>query len=442
MKVKSFLALAGALLFSFHLMAQSPDDGWNWGSDPGTAKEKNVLYNDAMTMGDFEGAVAPFEWLLTNTPDLNKAIYINGVKLYNELLDKAEKAKDEEKVRAYQDKIMSLYEDRMKYYGEEADITDRMGRIAYFYWKDRKDDAERWPRMLELYSKAVELKGNDVYRNNLIFLMLALVNNKKNLTETEILEQYDKMSEIIEYNIKNDPKPDAWKSTQDKIDGLLSKVITIDCEFVRTNFKDKVENNPEDIKTSKRAFKYMLADGCTDDPLFLKAAENIFDAEPDAGIANYFSKKYLKDKEYDKSIEWKQKALELAGDDAAMKGEIQMDIAKVYGVQGRKSQARAAAYEALKADPNLASEVYSYIGDLYFTSGNDCKEMNPVKARAVYLAAYDMYQKAGNSSKMAQARAQFPSMGEIFTATMSEGDAIEVGCWINTTTTIRKRPKE
>ena len=62
--------------------------GWNWGDDATTSKEKNAIYNDMMKNNDFKGALEPLEWLLTNTPDLNAAIYINGVKIYDQLQGK------------------------------------------------------------------------------------------------------------------------------------------------------------------------------------------------------------------------------------------------------------------------------------------------------------------------------------------------------------------
>ena len=85
---------------------------------------------------------------------------------------------------------------------------------------------------------------------------------------------------------------------------------------------------------------------------------------------------------------------------------------------------------------------YELIGDLYFGSFADCKAgESKVDDRAVYLVAYDMYEKAGNSKKMAATRAQFPSIEEIFTEDKQEGGSVSVGCWIGRSTTIRRRPE-
>ena len=65
---------------------------------------------------------------------------------------------------------------------------------------------------------------------------------------------------------------------------------------------------------------------------------------------------------------------------------------------------------------------------------------NIVETRAIYIAAYNWYSKAGNASKKSAAKAQFPSIEEIFTYGLKEGDDITVGCWINETVQLQRRP--
>ena len=58
--------------------------------------------------------------------------------------------------------------------------------------------------------------------------MITSLNAKINgaLTEDEVLELYDEITEIIDYNISkanNEKSKSKWIDTQDKIDGFLSK---------------------------------------------------------------------------------------------------------------------------------------------------------------------------------------------------------------------------
>ena len=59
--------------------------------------------------------------------------------------------------------------------------------------------------------------------------------------------------------------------------------------------------------------------------------------------------------------------------------------------------------------------------------------------RAVFFAAYEMYQKAGSKKKMAMARAQFPTMEDIFIYDYEVGDKITIHCWFVDTVAIGYR---
>ena len=120
-----------------------------------------------------------------------------------------------------------------------------------------------------------------------------------------------------------------------------------------------------------------------------------------------------------------------------------MDIAKLNLAKGDKPAARAAALEAVKLNPLLDKEAWKFIGNIYMGSFNDCaKKQSQIDDRAVFMAAYDAYAKAGDNAGMAQASAQFPTVSDVFTENKKEGESVTLGCWIQVTTTIRSRPSE
>jgi len=70
----------------------------------------------------------------------------------------------------------------------------------------------------------------------------------------------------------------------------------------------------------------------------------------------------------------------------------------------------------------------------------NCKNLeNQVQDRLPYIAAYEMYKKAGNSSMMQAAKAQFPSREEIFSMNYTSGESMEIECWINTRVILKTR---
>jgi len=446
------------------------ENGWCWGEDPTTAKEKNILYNDDLKMKNYAAAATHLEWLLTNTPNLNKAIYINGVKIYEQLL-KAEKS--EAKQREYQDKILKLHDDRIKYFGEEDSVLPRKGAYAYIYLNKRDDVDNKF--LFDLYDRIFKLSPKEASTSNLTFYMVTAMKmtidgknagiKYRNLekkggaefeeyknsaeyktlsiyTEDFMLGVYDAITEALEANIENskgDTKK-AWEDCKEKIDGLLPKVVSIDCDFIKDKMSEKLISNPSDIGYAKRTIKYMLQARCLEDPLFIVASQAVFSAEPKGSWASVIASRYMAKADYDSALYWKKQAFDLYTEEPEKQADLQLEMGLIYYKKGQKSAARTAALKAAELDTNAAAKAYSFIGDLYYGSGNDCMDKDPVKSRAVYIAAYSMYQKAGDSDGMKKCQAQFPANEDIFTMGKKEGDSIEVGCWVGGTVSLKKRP--
>ncbi|WP_281616092.1 hypothetical protein [Flammeovirga sp. SubArs3] len=273
----------------------------------------------------------------------------------------------------------------------------------------------------------------------------------KSYNEDWLMDEYDFISEIATKNVeiaeaaKKEKDVKAWSRIQTMADKYIMGMLNIDCDFINNKLGAKFKANPEDLSTAKKIVGYSIRKKCMDGPYFLQAAEVVYNAEPTPAYANLISGQYIKKGDTDKAIEWKEKAIELYSEDPAKQAETSIDLAKLYNKKGLKSQARAQAYKAVEYDSNIASEAYTFIGDLYMTSFKQCFESSEdnVQEKGCYLAAYDMYKKAGNSSKMAQAQKQFPTKSDVFTLAAkgyAEGKTINVGCWIGGTTTIRLRP--
>ncbi|MEL7001366.1 MAG: hypothetical protein AAFN93_01390, partial [Bacteroidota bacterium] len=257
----------------------------------------------------------------------------------------------------------------------------------------------------------------------------------------EILERYDNIQEYLDHQIKVEKSADkkekllGYKST---IDGLLVSVVNIDCDFVREKLGPKFQENPSDIKMAKKVFGFMLNGKCTDDPLWLQAGETILQNEPDFGIAKALGAKFKAAGQLEKSESYFNQALELA-DDPGAKADMYMQLGSLTEKKGQKSSARELYRKAVNTDPSKR-EAYTAIGNLYYGSFNQCAgKQDIVKDRAVYIAAHAMFKRAGNSSAMASAKAQFPSKEEIFTLNYEKGQSLTVGCWIGESITIDTR---
>ena len=432
--MKTLLSLLFLSLLTNLAIAQ---DGYNWPEDEGTAREKLALYSDAFKLKDYANAVEPLKWLYENAPDLNSSIYINGAKVFEEM---AKKEADEAKKAEYQEMTLKIYDDRIKYFNDEVNVLNRKGFAAYKFYKARKD---KYEELYTLYESIVEKSGNNLSPNLLVAYMDVLRRYNaasKKLSDDEILEKYDKLSAIMDHKIKAGDKAELVKKQKPMVDKILTSIVKVDCDFIKNKLGPRLEQNPDDLGLAKRIMGLALAANCSQIPVFLDAAKVVQDNEPDFGIAKIIGIRSAANGDFDTSIEYFNQAVDLASDNSK-KTDVYYEMALQFSKRGQKANARKYARQALSVEPSM-SKAYKLIGDLYFNSFDDCKKLeNRVDDRAIYLVAYDMYEKAGNKRMMDAARAQFPSIGEIFELNLEEGKSITVGCWINESTILRRRPE-
>jgi len=435
MKYKVILVLIFVIGFSDYLKSQP---GWNWPADEETAKEKNVLYSDLLREKKYKEAADAIDWLLENAPDLNASIYINGVKIYTGLVNETTDATQK---RAYQDKVMGLYDKRIQYFNNEAKVLNRKAYDAYKYYKN---DKAKYQELFDMYEKTFELNGNNVATNNLVAYMDVIRRYKLSggqLTDEDVLDRYDNIMTIIDAKMKTadaKSKPSLIKN-QEFVDKLLTTIVQVDCEFVENKLGVKLKETPDNVKLAKKIMGLALANKCTESQTFLDASMAVFEQEPTFGIAKVIALKSDAAGDYQNADKYYTKAIELAGDNT-QKGEILYAYAASLAKRGSKSKSRKYALDAASADPSL-KVAYKLVGDLYLTSYNECKGgVSKVADRGVYLAAFEMYQRAGDSRMMNTAKEQFPSIEDIFELDMQEGQQVAVGCWINQKVTIQRRP--
>jgi len=418
---------------------------WKWPEDRKKADECVAIWGDAMKQGgNLRSAVPSFQWLLTNAPQWNTKLYIDGVTLYDRLAD-AEA--DPAKKKILVDSLMMIFDLRVKNCGDEINVINRKAFASYKYNIKNK---EGLPALLALFDKVYEVSGNNVSDANLVAYMTTVKANKvylKNVTDDQILQRYDKIMDVIDANMaqatKDGKTADAAKQKEykDAVDGLLIGMVKVDCDFVRKNLAPKFKENPTDISVAKKIFKFMLDGKCTDDPLWLEAGEAVYKLSPekDFGLLKALAATHLANQNYDKAESLFKEAMSIPAVTDKDKAEVQRYMGSIEAKRKNYPAARELFRQAAAGNP-ADKEAWEKIGDLYYNSFDDCaKKQQLAEDRLVYLAAYEMYQKAGNSAGMARAKAQFPSREEIFLLNWEKGSTQRVGCWINESVVLMTR---
>jgi hypothetical protein len=425
---------------------------WCWGENPGKTKENYTIFSDALKLKEYGRAIEPFEWLLANVPCLNESgIYVNGIKLYEALADEEKDANTKIK---YQEKVLTLYDKRIAIYGEKLDVMERKALKFYPYELIERTnvspDAAMINKLYEFYDKIVDKGGSNLKQSSIYVYYMDLMCKKKtvnkDLTEEVILDKYGKIIQIIDAKIAEGKNKEAWDEAKTSVDGMMENCITLGCDFITNKLYPKLQANPQDVEQAKKIVAFILkikdeADKskCYKGEIFTKAVEVIYATEKTASIARILADRCFVNGDEDGGKKYLNEAIELETE-PAKKADDMWRLTKMANKEGKLSEARAMALKVAATDPTKTGEVYGFIGDLYMGSYKQCSGGDAVQSRAVFLAAYDMYAKAGDNRGMSNAKAQFPTVTDAFTLNKyKEGDALSVGCWIGGSTTLRLR---
>ena len=432
MKIKSTLLVFGALLLAGIAHAQ---DGWNWPADPAQeakAREYNAAYFDYMKAEQFVEATKPLSWLLVNVPNLNESIYIQGVTVYK---GAADKTADAAQKRVYQDSVMALYNKRGEIYNNPAKWIETKAYYGYLFYKA---DNSKIPAVIADFEKAVELKGSLNFQFVPMYFDLVEKNYSSNkaYSPEQVLTIFDKSNKLLDAAAAAGKDVTDSKST---LETLLVKMKLIDCDFIENTLGPKLVADPTNEELAEQIFTYSLQYKCISTKAFLAALEFKDSKNPTFKTSQVRGMIYMSANEFEKAEPVFEKAMTLASTNKE-KGETPMELAKIYARAGKKSAARTAAREAAGLDSELSSSAYGLIGDLYMSAYNDCRGgESRAKDYSVFIAAYNAYQKAGDSRGMGSARARFPSKEELFTEGFQLGSSVSTGCWVGETVSLSTR---
>lgn len=437
MKIGNLILAFIALVIASNLaLGNNNSSTYAWGENSDEAKGRWMFLQSSIEEKQYKIAMKPLQWLLSNTPDLNVALYIHGAKVLEQNV-KLEK----EAVRkgALQDSVLWLYDERIKRFGNEASVLNRKGRVAYKYLRKRKGkEAE----LYELYSKIYELNKNEMLVQNATnyFKTSVSVYKLKTVEKGEVIAIYSSLlsfldAKEVEYSA-NEKKLGIVAKNRLKMAQYFDKYVPVSCEEIESSFGANYKANPT-IDKAKSINALLIKKKCLESGLFIETNNKILEVEPSSKRYSVAAKLYLSSGKMEESYNYFTKAIELESNDS-VKSVLQLELAKITATKGDYSKARSEALAAIKLNLNN-KKAYEFIGDLYVAGAAQCNSNDILVNKALYIAAYNQYSKAGNSSKMASAKEQFPTMEDIFVRNKKEGDLIKVGCWINENVALKKK---
>ena len=422
---------------------KSVDDGSKFGKGEDSIKcVRNLsLYIEYYHHEGYDDALPYWRIVFDEWPKSYFNMYIHGVNMY-ELL--AEKANNEEQKFAYLDTIMLIYDQRIKYFGQEGKV---LGRKGIDWLKMRKSTIEDIKIGYDYIRQSIEIQKNKSENAILALFMTASGTLFKagELSQENMIQNYATANQIADYKYNENPKSANSQKLKESIDGIFSQSGAATCESLIKLFQPKYDQNPKDKKLLIKIISFLIGANCKDSDLYFHASTSLNEIEPSAKSAYFLAEMNIGQSNYEKaSILYKQ-AIELETD-SKEKARYYMKLGDItFHKLGDKSLSRTFARKAAELDPE-SGHPYLLIGAIY-ASSEQCGD-DDIAKKALYWIAVDKFVKAKQidnkladiANKSINAYSQhFPDTETIFFHGLKVGDRYKVGCWINETTIIRTR---
>lgn len=427
---------------TFTYAQRDPAKNPNYGPD---SVSRIACANDLSTMSEYvkinlyEEALPAWRNVFNNCPASSKNIYINGVKIFQ---DKIEKSKNPVLISAYFDTLMLIYDRRIENFGEEGYVLGRKGKDILKYNSQNYKDA-----YMALKS-SVSNSGNESDIGVTVGLIETgvLMFNNGNIPAKELLNNYLLVSGIYENQLNNGGRAEILEQANTRINDALGKASLNNCSEIEEAFRDKIESESKDIINLKLISNLLAKSACDLSDFFGLVNEKVFSLEPSADNAYTLAWYYIKTEKFGQSVTYLKKAIELEPD-PEKKAHYYYQLALISSTK-IDNQQDAAAYgvEALKLKSDWG-DPYFVIANAYILGSKSCFE-SAFERSAVYWVASDLCAKAKAADPSVAERANsliedysrfYPNNEEIFFRSLQEGGEYRIGCWINEKTTVRIR---
>lgn len=439
MKRIKFLALTLIMM-----SASIPSFAQKWGKTPEDSVNcvtNTFLYRDAYNNKQYLEAYEFWKECLKVCPANNKNLYIRGTVIlktkYNATKDMAER-------KAILDELMEMYDLRIQYFGEAADVTSKK---AYDY--EQMMGASAVKDYYPIYAEAMRIDGasvEPVYIGRFFEATVRYVVGG-NADTTLIIDNYDIAMDALEAHLaktQDSAKRADIYNVAVNIESLFSPFANCD-ELVKIYTK-KFNANPEDVALLEKITSILSKKKCMDTELFFLATEKLHSLKPSPTTAYLMGQMCYNKKKYSDAIQYLNEAVKDADNDKD-RYNMQILIGYCYSSTHSYGAARSAYQKAAEID-GTKGEPYRLIAQLYASGARAVSD--GLGGRTAYWAAVDMARRAisvDSSPENVEAAqrlinsysANFPKQSDAFMLDLIDGHSYTVPGWIGVTTTVRTR---
>ncbi len=369
----------------------------------------------------------------------------NGAFMYKKLVSAALSNNETEKANAYLDTVMMIYKDRLKIYPKDS--AKVLGFMGIDLLKFKKGSPGAMKKAYDYLGQAIDLSGNKTKVPIMAAYMDLTISLFKDriITNEEVVNNYAKLSQIIESKLNENPDNEDVLKLKDVIANQFTSSGAATCESLIALFSPNFEKNKDNPEVLKKYVFWLKNTGCEETELYLKSMIALNKIEPNSAIAYDISRTYKSRGDYDKAISYLKQAVSLESDNS-LKSKFYLEIADItFRIKKDLPTAKNYCVKAMQADPKSGLP-HMLLGRIYANAKNYGDD--DLAHAAVFWAAVDQFniakKKDPSLAQMANEyiatySKHFPSQETVFFYTYKQGDKYELKGWINETTTVRIR---
>ena len=416
------------ILSSLAISAQS-----KYGKDEQACKENVSVFREYCKQKNYEDALNPWRWAYTNCPASYATIYKNGPKIIKAQIKKYPENKNE-----YVDTLMMIFDQRIKYgFGKEGYVLGLKGYELFFADKNRAEEAYQILKTsINMDNNTSSVQAVYAYIKATIYLQKKGIKSKE-----DVLSTYSIVSEIVDYNIKNESKTTKnFIKYSEKIEDMFTPYAN--CEDIISLYIEKFQSSKEDIDLLKRIEKILTEKECVKNQLYLDVLSVLQDVDESPSYKIKLASALFANGYFLKSSNVFKKILQNYDLEENLKARTLLDYANSLRMEKKYSQAISQTIKALQIKPDWG-EAYLLQGNIYVSGAKLCG--NDFEQTTVYWLAVDCFIKAKSDDKVKDIAVKsintyskyFPNKETCFFNGVQSGEKYTIGCWINQTTLAR-----
>lgn len=406
------------------------------------------LYDEFYKQEDYKSALPHWEKLYKRYPKSSLNIYIQGIKMYQEMLDNAVSQKEKD---SYIEKMLDIFDNRIKYFEQDGYVKGRKG-VFWFKQKlmDENVDIKKLKETLKIgygwLEQSINAQGNETEIPCTVVFMQSTNQLFKmgEISKETVIQNYEKCNGIVENFLAKNPSDDNAQKSKEAIERLFGISGAADCEALVNIYTPQFEENAGDVEFIKSMLRKLNRAGCNNSQLFADATEKLYELDPSGEAAFNMARRFLKKDEYEKANEYYKMALQQITDQEILEACYLEYATFVFYKENDLQLSRSYARKALAINPDNC-QALMLIGNIYLQASSKF-EGDDFEKETVFWVAVDYFnnaRRAGDectsdaATNASKYKAYFPNKETGFFKGLSEGQNYTVGGWINEVTKVR-----